>query len=131
MKIKLGMHQNDSSKWVNLGEPQFSVRRAREVTEMVTKMKSVLSKTRSHKQENENKKECSAFRATSQAGSLSYPPFGCSKEDLSGELTMDEINKLISSCIFFVSRKKAYIIFYHYSNYLKRMFRDMVSKLSK
>ncbi|EDL45343.1 RAD protein (Pv-fam-e) [Plasmodium vivax] len=124
------LHQNGSVKCVKLGGPQFCGQQSRELAEVVTKMKGALSKTLSHKEENESYKRCSAVGATSQADSLGYP-FGCSKEDLSRELSMDEINKLISSCILFVSRKKAYIVFYHYNNYLKGMFRDMVIKLSK
>ncbi|SBS81230.1 RAD protein (Pv-fam-e) [Plasmodium ovale curtisi] len=57
-------------------------------------------------------------------------PFGCKESDLSRELTMDEINKLISSCIFFVNKKKAYIVFYHYNNYLMRTYCNMMNKLS-
>ncbi|EUD66939.1 hypothetical protein C922_02523 [Plasmodium inui San Antonio 1] len=125
----LSLHQNDSAKCVKLGEPQFSGRATRKVAEMVTKIRGVPSKRRSHKEENESNKGDIAIRATSQADPRSYP-FGCSKEDLSEELNMYEINRLIDSCSFFVSRKKAYIIFYHYNNYLKRTFHDMVSELS-
>ncbi|SBS90038.1 RAD protein [Plasmodium ovale curtisi] len=54
-------------------------------------------------------------------------PFGCDIFDISKKLTVDELNALISSCSFFVSKKKAYIIFHHTSSYLKSCYYNMMN----
>ncbi|GAW79784.1 RAD protein [Plasmodium gonderi] len=117
-------HKIDFLKCGKLVEPELNISHPRKLAQMATKMKKKISQIVSDTPTNENDKKIYSGRNFNL-------PFGCSNEELSGELTEEEINKMISSCIFFVSNKKAYILFYHYNNYLKKTFTNMIKDLSK
>ncbi|SBT56653.1 RAD protein (Pv-fam-e) [Plasmodium ovale wallikeri] len=62
-------------------------------------------------------------------GELAY---GCTKDELSKKLSKDQILSLSSSCgCIFVKKKKAYIAFYYYNQYLKNSYYYMLTRLSK
>ncbi|GAB65279.1 RAD protein [Plasmodium cynomolgi strain B] len=56
-------------------------------------------------------------------------PFGCKESEIYRNLTVDELNKLITSCLFFVSNRKAFVVFHHYTNYLRSCFHNMIEDL--
>ncbi|GAW79780.1 RAD protein [Plasmodium gonderi] len=45
------------------------------------------------------------------------------------EITTDDVNKFLSSCDLFVSKKKARFVFYHYNRYQRKLFKDLSKRM--
>ncbi|SBS91072.1 RAD protein (Pv-fam-e) [Plasmodium ovale curtisi] len=59
-------------------------------------------------------------------------PFGCKPSDINKKVNKWKLLKMRATCgPITVSRKKAFIVFYHFNQYRKKKFNNMITKLSR
>ncbi|SCO65965.1 Plasmodium RESA N-terminal, putative [Plasmodium vivax] len=98
----------------------------RQLAESSTDVENSFS-TKLHQKEKHNEIEEGEEEAS--ISNTSKLPFGCKESEINRNLTIDELNKLITSCLFFVSNQKAFVVFHHYTNYLRSCFHNMMDNL--